>query len=337
MFSNEKNLMKKIACVGYHYTGAGVIDDLFRECDNVAQGPSEAESIFLQHTDGILDLEYHLVENPHRTGSSIAIDRFLKYVKEYRRMYEKIYGKQWLSLCTEYIYSISKFEFEGYCFPQLFLRKPYLKYIMQIFFIVNKFIPPRYRIPKYYNFFPHEKSFHAYPSQEEFIEKTKIFLDKLCNQIPINDKTEFILLDQLVAGNNPSSYLKFIDNLKVFVVDRDPRDMYIYHHSRHDHMLPKDPYQFCIHYKDIRERHGEIDEKKVMYISFEDMIYSYDKMKNKIFEFVGMDINHHISPRKYFDPNISIKNTKLWESNLEYGKQVAIIEKELPQFLHHYE
>ena len=53
--------MKKIACVGYHATGAGVIDDLFREFDNVAQGQYEVESRLLQDPDGISDLEYNLV------------------------------------------------------------------------------------------------------------------------------------------------------------------------------------------------------------------------------------------------------------------------------------
>ena len=48
--------MKKIACVGYHATGAGVIDDLFREFDNVAQGQYEVESRLLQDPDGISDL-----------------------------------------------------------------------------------------------------------------------------------------------------------------------------------------------------------------------------------------------------------------------------------------
>ena len=45
--------MKKIACVGYHATGAGVIDDLFREFDNVAQGQYEVESRLLQDPDAV--------------------------------------------------------------------------------------------------------------------------------------------------------------------------------------------------------------------------------------------------------------------------------------------
>ena len=71
--------MKKIACVGYHATGAGVIDDLFREFDNVAQGMYEVETRLLQDPDGISDLEYNLVENPHRLNSGYALKRYIKY------------------------------------------------------------------------------------------------------------------------------------------------------------------------------------------------------------------------------------------------------------------
>ena len=73
--------MKKIACVGYHATGAGVIDDLFREFDNVAQGMYEVETRLLQDPDGVSDLEYYLVDNPHRLNSGYALKRYLKYAR----------------------------------------------------------------------------------------------------------------------------------------------------------------------------------------------------------------------------------------------------------------
>lgn len=37
--------MKKIAIAGYHYSGCGVIDDLFREFDNVAQSSFNVNEI----------------------------------------------------------------------------------------------------------------------------------------------------------------------------------------------------------------------------------------------------------------------------------------------------
>lgn len=106
--------MKKIACVGYHATGAGVIDDLFREFDNVAQGQYEVESRLLQDPDGISDLEYNLVDNPHRLNSGFAVKRFLKYVKTTNRTYTKIFGRKWKQLSEQYAHSLATFEFQGY-------------------------------------------------------------------------------------------------------------------------------------------------------------------------------------------------------------------------------
>ncbi len=328
--------MKKITCVGYHYTGSGVIDDLLRECDNVAQGVSEAECSILHVADGIADLEYHLIDNPHRTGSTIAIERFLRYTKDHKRMYEKLFGKDWLPLCYEYIESISKFQFQGYNFRQLYIRKPYTRYIILFHKLVNKISPKKFKKPGYYDYFPKETAYHALPSRELFLEKTRLFIEKLSNKIPNSDKAEFVVLDQLVSGNNPDYYMRYVNDLKVIVVDRDPRDLYIYHHYRHDHMLPKDPYHFCVHYKDIRQRKGEIDTSKVMYVTFEDLIYNYDDMKKKVFDFIGISPEHHVTPRKYFDPAISIKGTQLWKTHPEYSEQVKVIERELPEYIYHY-
>ena len=106
--------MKKIACVGYHATGAGVIDDLFREFDNVTQGQYECEMRVLQDPDGISDLEYNLVENPHRLNSGFAIKRFKKYVDRMDRTYRKIFGKKWKSISYDYAESLAKINYNGF-------------------------------------------------------------------------------------------------------------------------------------------------------------------------------------------------------------------------------
>ena len=94
--------MKKIACVGYHGTGAGVIDDLFREFDNIYHGSYEAEVRLLHDPDGISDLEYHLVENPHRLSSGIVIKRFISYAKSQERQATKIFGNLWMDMIISY-------------------------------------------------------------------------------------------------------------------------------------------------------------------------------------------------------------------------------------------
>ncbi len=329
--------MKKIACVGYHATGSGVIDDLFREFDNVSQGFYEAESQFLQAADGISDLEFHLVECPNRLKTGIVVERFLRYAKDTRRMYEKIFGSEWIKMCENYVEAITKFQFQGYHDRPLIVKKPHMKYVILFLKVINKLTPKKYRKPGWYNYFPHEKEYHACISEREFIQKTRDFVDILCSHIPQNENTDYIVLDQLVPGNAPMRYLRYVRDLKVIVVDRDPRDLYIHHQKHCDHKLPSDPYQFCEYYRDIRRKTEIVSSDDVLYVTFEDMIYKYDEMVKKVMNFVGIDVSHHVSPKSHFNPEVSIKGTQQWNSYPQYLDAVKIIESELPDYLYHYE
>lgn len=329
--------MKKIACVGYHATGSGVIDDLFREFDNVAQGYYEAESRFLQDPDGISDLEFHLVENPNRLVMGTAIERFLRYAKDKRRMYEKIFGSDWMMLCQRYVDSITKFQFLGYHYSQLKTKKPYVGYLHLFYRIMNKLTMEKYKKPVWYDYFPKETEYHACISESDFLEETRNFVDNLADKIPSNANTEYVLFDQLVAGDNPSRYLRYVRDLKVIVVDRDPRDLYIHHEIHGDHALPKhDPYKFCVYYRDIRKRQCETAPNEVLYVSFEDMILNYDIMVKKVMGFVGINSIHHIAPKTHFIPEKSIQGTQLWKRYPQYIDAVKIIEQELPDYLYNY-
>ena len=198
--------MKKIACVGYHATGAGVIDDLFREFDNVAQGQYEVESRLLQDPDGISDLEYNLVDNPHRLNSGFAVKRFLKYVKTTNRTYTKIFGRKWKQLSEQYAHSLATFEFQGYWHGDVWLLNPFWRYLHKFRRGIAKILPKAIRKPAYYNYFPWLKSYHFNLTKEEFYKKTQNYIDELCSAMNI-DNREYVVLDQLIAPGNPARYM----------------------------------------------------------------------------------------------------------------------------------
>lgn len=325
--------MRKIACVGYHSTGAGVIDCLFREFDNVCQGEYEVEARMVQDPDGISDLEYYLVENPHRLNSGFEIKRFKQYVKKNNRSYTKIFGSDWKKISYEYADSLAEFQFDGYWHGDIWLLNGWL----QAYYLVRrgmaKLTPKKYRKPAWYNYFPWLKSYHVNLTEREFLKKTRLYIDKLSEEV--NKKnTEYILLDQLVAPDQLERQCRYVNDLKVIVVDRDPRDVYIDQMINGNHVLPKDPKEFAIAYRDARKT-------KVcdgcMYVNFEDLIYRYDESVKKILDFVGIEKKHHIAPKSVFDPRISKKNTKQWERYPEYNNACNIIKRYLPDMLHQYE
>lgn len=327
--------MKKIAIAGYHFTGSGVIDDLFREFDNVCQPKSDCESRFLQDMDGISDLEFHLVNNPNRLYINQAIERFLRYCKNNSQRYEKIYGSNWYALCVDYINSLVKFQYVGYNLTHLGERSQFYPKYVSFMTKFQKLKPSKWRNSKRQSYFPKEKMYHAYPSEVEFLEKTRSFVDSLVDNMPKNKEAEYVMIDQMFGGNNPDRYLRYVNDVKAFVVDRDPRDLFINQRNMEDHIYPPDPHQFCVLFRDIRKQIGK-ENPNVMFVKIEDMIYKYDEYVAKVCDFVGIDMKHHVEPKKYFDPSVSIKGTKTWERFPQYAAAVKTIEEELPDFLYNY-
>lgn len=328
--------MRKIACVGYHATGAGVIDDLFREFDNVAQGTYEVETRLLQDPDGISDLEYYLVDNPHRLNSGYELKRFLNYVKLTTRSYRKIFGSRWRELSEEYVDNLVKFSFPGYWHGDVWLLSSFWRNVHTFRRGLAKVTPKRFRKPSYYNYFPWLNSYHVNLAREDFIRITQDYMEKLCREVNPDNK-DFVVLDQLVSPANPARYARYVNDLKTIIVDRDPRDVYIHQLNHKDHVLPVDPMQFCAVYRDNRKAVSSLPEDECMYVTFEQMIYHYDEYVKKVLDFVGISERNHVQKRQFFDPDKSIKNTKLWEKTDKYADAVAIIEKELPDMLHRFE
>lgn len=324
--------MKKIACVGYHATGAGVIDDLFREFDNVAQGEYEVECRLLQDPDGISDLEYNLVENPHRLNSGFAVKRFEKYVKRTNRTYKKIFGRQWKVLSAEYVKRIVKIDYRGYWHGDIWLLNPVLQYYHLFRRALSKIAPKRFKKPSYYNYFPWLHTYHACMEEEAFLQATRDYMDALCTAMNSENK-EYVMLDQLYAPGNIARYERYIRDCKAIIVDRDPRDVYIFQKLIKEHTLPSEVHDFCRVYRDTREKTTEGNPENCLYITFEELIYNYEESVKRVMDFVGISKEHHIAPKTRFDPAVSIKNTRLWKKHPEYADEVRVIEKELPEYL----
>lgn len=326
--------MKKIACVGYHYSGAGVIDDLFRECDNVYQGEYEAELRFLHDPDGVRDLEYYLVENPHRLSSGLALKRFIAYAKRSSRQVNRVIGGEWDSIATSYAESLAQIKYHGYLGGDLLFLNRREKLALLISRILNRILPQSLRKPKDSNVLPSVVTYYARLEEQTFLDITRQFVERVCEKANKEGK-EYIMLDQFIGSNNPESYLRYVSDIKVIIVDRDPRDVYISRIMVNDRVLPKDPYDFCTYYKGIRKRQGKTPQN-CLDVHFEDMVYNYETMTKKVLEFVGINKVHHICPKKFFNPSISCKGTKLWERYPQYKEAVSIIEENLREYLYPY-
>jgi hypothetical protein len=325
--------MQVITCVSFHSTGSSVVDDIFKECSNCVSAPSDIECRFLQDPDGISDLEYNLIDNPHRLNSEFAIKRYMRFVKRYSHTYKFIFGNEWERKSKEYINALVTVKYRGFWFRDLELMPTKELIIYWFKRIITLIKNPHKRIAGYYVDCPREMFFHSYLTAERFTTLTKSYVRGLCEALNPENKP-FVLLDQCVPTSNIQRYTKYFDNIKVIVVDRDPRDVYIEHKHSKDHVLPNSPKEFCEVYRDQRNMFFASNKDNVLYLRFEDFIYNYENTVNRLFCFVGQSSKEHSEPQKYFNPDISAKNMRLWERYPQYRGDIEIIESLLPEFLY---
>lgn len=75
--------MKKrllITPTGYFNTGSSAITHMLTEIEGVENSSGVYEMRILFDPDCISDLEYNLIENPHRQNTSFALQRFKRYI-----------------------------------------------------------------------------------------------------------------------------------------------------------------------------------------------------------------------------------------------------------------
>ena len=185
---------------------------------------------------------------------------------------------------------------------------------------------------------PKEITYCSRPTKAEFEAKTKAYLSELM-EAANPQKSPILMVDQLLPASEIYRFFPYFDDIKVIVVERDPRDLYILEKCEwKGTIIPtQDAETFCKWYKYTRaHRKTEVfDPQKVMLLQFEDLIYKYDETTEKLKAWLGLDNDTHIYGKEKFDPQVSIKNTRTWEK-YDVGNDLQIIESELKEYLYRY-
>ena len=335
--------MRIISCSSYYGTVSSAVTDYISEFDNCFSLTNH-EFRFVQDPGGISDLEYNLVENHHRHNSGHALKKYKKIVDFLSgniliKKYEPFFNNQWKKISYEYIDSLTAFTQKGY-WHQDVIDKGYGFYIRKR--LMNKILQKSiWRGRKDYglNEMPNEITLYSRPSEERFLSLTKEYIDKLFTSANKQNK-EDVMVDQIVPPSNLSRYSRYFNDIKVFVVDRDPRDLYLLEkYIWKGTIIPTENVDiFCKWFKYTRvHRKDEVyDKENVMFVQFEDLIYKYDDTTEHIKQWLSYDEANHLLKNKYFDPSKSIKNTQLWNQISGVEKEMDYIKSELTEYLYDY-
>ena len=149
------------------------------------------------------------------------------------------------------------------------------------------------------------------------------------------------MVDQIVPPTNTKRYLRYFNDIKVIVTERDPRDIFLLERNEWKWgVIPvKDVKEYVRWFRITRRFSNPADEdtSRVLRIQFEDLIYKYDETTSKVIDFVGIDPAHHVKPKTCFDPSKSIRNTNVAKRYPGFEDEIRYIESELKDYLYDFE
>ena len=324
-----------ITVTGFGATGSSAISHIVSEFDNV-KSLGSTEFWLLQDLHGISDLDYFLNDGNHRSKTFVGIRNFARLVKKNKAFYSK-YFPNFDEISSEYISNLKDTTFNKALHPfeyeQSFILEIFVKVYFKLQSIKHKlFTPNEELILK----LPLNQKYHFKYDPEYFYQITKKFTRKLFESIMDNKNYNHVMVDQLVPSTNISRYFNYIDKLKVIVVDRDPRDIFLLNKLkwRGTPVLcdTDNVGVFIDWYSSIRHNSFKGDNSDVMRINFEDLIYNYETSLEKIVSFCSLNEKFHNQKFKIFDPKKSIVNTKLWKRPHNFHNEISEIERKLTKY-----
>ena len=325
-----------IGACGFGSTGSSVVTDYLKEYDNF-QVLDQIEFTWVSGVDGLIDLDYH-VNHPHnRTMDSImAIDRYRQMCKSKINSFKSagVSPDKFVRLTEKFLDSIvtTSWQWNIHQPEGLWDR-------IRCSYYARFKIVPKWEIKhgKHWEGFPLE-TVNLSVMPHGFDEKAKQHVRDILLAMGA-DFSKPVILDQPFAGNNPQACFKFFEDPYAVVVDRDPRDNYVFAKTKllgRFHLMPINKVEdFVKYYRALRINQPYTQpHERVLSMKFEDFVYHYDEATEKLREFFHLPDNPN--PKSIFDPAISMPNTRVWKRFPQFEKDIEYIEKELPEYLFDY-
>lgn len=334
--------MRIISCASYYGTGSSAITDYVTEFDDCFS-LSDYEFKFLQEPHGVRDLEFQLVENHNRHTSGYALKKYKEFVDflgdKHLKKYEYYFQNQWKNISYEYIQNLTEFTYTGYWHQDVIDKGKLFHFRKRLLNKILKMTIWRNQPEVALNELPNEITYCSYPTEEKFLECTRDYIEKLFKVANVEKKTN-IMVDQIVPPSTLNHYLQYFHDIRVFVVERDPRDLYLLEkYIWKGAVVPTESVEIFCKWYEYTRRHRKTenyDTSKIMFVQFEDLVYNYEQTTQKVREWLGFDEKDHKKARQYFDPSKSIKNTQLWKKIKGVEEEMKYIQQELPEYIYEY-
>lgn len=332
--------MNKIIVTGYMGSGSSAFTDLLSEFSGICNPQGDFEYVFLHCPNGLFDLEDKLLQGNNALRSDEAIKSFLIVMKSLHNNgrwwfggYKDRVTPEFMKYAEEFVDSILTCTFSGFWYEmEKVSRAQYIGTKLR-----EMLGTPRHDIFS-------QKLYAAFPTAELFYESASTFIEKVLQSVALTAgfrAGQFLLLDQLLLPHNLAKASNYFPNndIRVLVISRDPRDVYIqnkyfWHASGCAVPLPEEPKAFCEYYRKMRSAEKKQIEINTLRLNFEDLVFDYKETLTKVLNFIEGDPGKHSKQYERFDPKKSIANVGIFASDEKYCEESNYIAEHLAEYLY---
>lgn len=338
--THETSNLRVIDLSGYSFSGKGAFFELLSEFNGYHYHSIEFEFELLRTPGGILDLEDALVTHWSPVRASEALRLFKKLISVFggnRSLYSRLfshgyhydfYFNGFTKLSNKFLSDLVQSRWKS---PWPFALNT--KSILDVFF--RKLM---YRLG-----FTSCMEFVVYFSrltQSEFDAIVMDYLENLFRSI-LKPTDTTLLLNNAFEPFYPYKSHRFFRHPKSILVDRDPRDIYL--SAKRNGMVSKSNVgkavvgntveDFISRFLMYRSHNENQNSDSVLNLRFEDLVLSYDRTLNLLYDFLGESPANHIYKAERFNPEKSKRNVRIYlhASNSELA-DIKKIEERLSQF-----
>ncbi len=321
-------MLNFVSISGYGWTGSSACIDILKEFKGF--GALEGEFRIAKDPYGLIDLEESLVHNWDFIRNDVAIKDFLNYCEVLSRS-TGLFSRSGKDLSNKL-----NIDFMSE-------SKSYIDKLTDIMYFGDTSVH-RYDIPAYKNFVMKIRSkfgqgnanlmYLSRPNKFDFIKETRGYINNLFSSYMDLKKINTLVLDQAIPPTNIVGTSQYFENIKIIIIDRDPRDIYV-NLVRNNVLIGadlknNDSSDKYIKWHNVLRNNlqnkitNEETFKNVLRLNFEDLVYNYEQSIDKIIGFLGEDVVHK-NKLIYFDPkSVRAKNNVgLWKKY----KDQSVIDK----------
>lgn len=338
-----------IITTGYYDTGSSAVYVLLKEYSSCTTGiakDKDIEHMIMYTPNGVFDLEDKLLHgnNIHRSDEALR-----SFEKEMHRLndnnfvwfgnYKSFLGPDFMKSVNSFVENLTDVRLNCNWSYDYLTTKFSLKHTLGS--IKNVLLRKRVAGDFFKRIVYRKKDCtrYSYVTADKFYNEAKKFVDSYCDIIR-GENEGTLIMDHFLLPNNLYRLDNYFDNMKVIVVDRDPRDVFVHaveesKQKGFQNRIPIDVDDFIVFWKRLRACTKDTsDNSNIIKIQFEDLIYKYEETVKAIEEFCNLKSSDHVRKLECFSVEKSRKNTQMFLKHPELKDEIKKIESELSEYLY---